>query len=60
MLKTMKLMIWIGIAIGGTIGGFIGAVFDHGNWFGAWSIIVSGIGSLVGLWLGYKVGKAYF
>ena len=60
MLKTMKLMIWIGIAVGGTIGGLIGAMLDNGNWFGAWSIIFSGIGSIAGLWLGYKVGKSYF
>jgi uncharacterized protein YcfJ len=56
----MKLMIWIGITIGAIVGGFLGALFDHGNWFGGWSIMVSGIGSFVGLWLGYKVGKNYF
>jgi hypothetical protein len=60
MLIAMKLMIWIGIAVGGTLGGFIGAAFDHGNLFGAWSIIFSGIGSFAGLWGGYKVGKTYF
>lgn len=60
MLKAMKLMIWIGILVGGTIGGFIGGALDHGNLFGAWSILFSGIGSIGGLWLGYKVGKSYF
>jgi hypothetical protein len=55
----MKLMIWIGIVVCGSVGGFLGAVLDHGNWLGAWSIVFSGIGSLAGLWVGYKVGKAY-
>ena len=55
----MKLMIWIGIFIGGAVGGAIGAVFDGGT-LGAWSIILSTIGSLAGIWLGYKIGKAYY
>lgn len=56
----MKLMIWIGIAIGSTIGGIAGAAIDGGNWLGAWSIIGTGLGSFVGLWAGYKIGQAYF
>lgn len=59
MLKTMKLMIWIGIAVGGTFGSFLGALFDQGNWLGGWSILMSGIGCFVGLWVGYKIGKTY-
>ena len=54
----MKLMIWIGITVGGTAGGLLGAVFDGG--FGLWSILFSGIGSIAGLWAGYKIGKTYF
>jgi hypothetical protein len=54
----MKLMILIGVTIGGTIGGWLGAAaFDKGNWLGGWSIILSGIGSLAGVWLGYKAGQ---
>ncbi len=55
----MKLMIWIGIAVGGTFGSFLGALFDQGNWLGGWSILMSGIGCFVGLWVGYKIGKTY-
>ena len=54
----MKLMILIGITVVGTIGGWIGAAaFDKGNWLGGWSIILSSIGSLAGIWVGYKAGK---
>lgn len=53
----MKLMIWIGITVGGLVGGGIGALLDGG--LGGWSILFSTIGSLVGLWAGYKFAKAY-
>lgn len=56
----MKLMISLGILIFGTIGGWLGAVtLDHGNELGGWAILMSGVGSLFGIWVGYKVGKNY-
>ena len=51
----MKLMITTGI-----VGGWLGALMDGGNWLGGWSILLSGVGSLVGIWAGYKAGKYYF
>ena len=54
----MKLMVWLGIFVGGAIGGGIGATFDGG--LGMWSILLSTVGSLAGLWAGYKLGKLYF
>lgn len=56
----MKLMIWLGILIGGTLGGWLGAVLDHGNWLGGWSILLGAVGSLAGLWAGFKIGRTYF
>ena len=54
----MKLMILIGVTIGGMIGGWLGAaLFDHGNWLGGWSILLSGAGSFVGIWAGYKAAQ---
>jgi hypothetical protein len=50
----MKIMIWIGITIGGLVGGGIGMLIDHGNSLGAWSIILSIIGSLLGIWVAVK------
>lgn len=51
-------MIFLGVTIFGTIGGWIGAlVFDHGNWFGVWSIFLSVIGSFFGVWIGFKAGQ---
>ena len=54
----MKLMIFLGVTIFGTIGGWLGATaFDRGNWFGAWSILFSVIGSFFGVWIGFKAGQ---
>jgi len=53
----MKLMIWTGIILGGAIGGLAGAMLDGG--LGLWSVLLSTVGSLVGIWAGYKLAKAY-
>ncbi len=56
-LRRMKLMIWIGITLGGLVGGWLGGLLDHGNWLGGWSILFSVVGSLVGIWVGYKANE---
>jgi hypothetical protein len=55
----MKLMIWIGITVGGLAGGWLGGLLDHGNMLGGWSLLLGTIGSLFGVWAGYKIGKNY-
>jgi len=53
-------MIFLGVTIGAIIGGWLGAVLlDGGNWFGGWSVLLSGVGSFVGLWAGYRVGQNF-
>ncbi|HEY5442390.1 MAG TPA: hypothetical protein VIJ68_02545 [Candidatus Saccharimonadales bacterium] len=58
----MKLMIFLGITIGATIGGGIGNIFDGQSpfnlfAFGGWSLVMSTIGSFVGIWAGYKAAQ---
>jgi hypothetical protein len=53
----MKLMIWIGITVGGGVGAWIGASMTHGNYFSAASILLSAAGSLLGVWAGYKFAQ---
>jgi uncharacterized membrane protein YeaQ/YmgE (transglycosylase-associated protein family) len=53
----MKLMIMISITVFGTIGGWLGAAMDHGNWFGAASILLGAVGSFFGIWAGFKAGQ---
>lgn len=54
----MKLMIFLGITVVGTLGGWLGAAMDHGNWLGGWSILLGSVGSLAGIWVGYRVGQS--
>lgn len=56
----MKLMITIGILVGGTVFGWFGQLMDHGNWLGGWSILLGTIGSIIGVWAGYKAYKNFF
>ncbi|GAC1502241.1 MAG: hypothetical protein NVS1B10_06940 [Candidatus Saccharimonadales bacterium] len=53
-------MILLGVTIGGTVGGWLGAaLLDNGNWLGGWSILLSAVGSFIGVWAGYKAGQNF-
>jgi hypothetical protein len=55
----MKLMISLGMLIFGSLGGWLGTLMDHGNGFGGWAILLGTVGSFIGIWVGFKVGKYY-
>jgi hypothetical protein len=50
----MQARIWLGVLIGSTIGGFIPDLWGAGL-FSYSSVLLSGIGALAGLWLGYRM-----
>ena len=50
----VKLCIFVGTTIGGYACWAIGDVFDLGM---GWSFVLSGVGSLVGVWAGWKLGR---
>jgi hypothetical protein len=50
-----KTYIWLGIFIGGAIGAGLGSLLDHGNIFGLWGILLSGVGSIAGIYIAYKL-----
>jgi len=52
-------MIFLGVTVGGGIGSIAGAAMDHGNEFGGLAILLGTVGSLAGIWVGYKAGQ-YF
>ena len=56
----MKLMITIGVLLGGLLGGWIGGTIDGSGLMGMgfWNITLSGVGSIAGIWAGYKFAKA--
>lgn len=53
----MKLMIFAGITVVGGIGSWLGAIMSHNNYFSAASILLGAVGSLAGVWLGYKASQ---
>jgi ABC-type multidrug transport system permease subunit len=53
----MKLMIFVGITIFGSLGAWLGSMMDGGNMFGLWGILISSLGSLFGIWAGYKAAQ---
>ena len=50
----MRSRIWLGILIGSTVGGFIPGLWGAGL-VSYSSVLLSGIGAFVGLWVGYKM-----
>ena len=53
-----KLLIYIGITIGGIVGAYVPVWILHVDTFSLWSIIFGAVGSFIGLWLGYKAYQA--
>jgi len=50
-----KLTIYMGLTIGGIIGGYLPVVLFHVGAFSWVSVICGVVGSIVGLWLGWKL-----
>lgn len=55
----MKFLISVSVVVFGSLGGWLGGLMDSGNAFGGWSILFGTIGSFLGIWIGYKAGKAW-
>jgi phage tail tape-measure protein len=51
----MKGLIYLGIGVGGAIGSYVPALFGQ-DMFSVASIIGGLVGSIAGLWAGYKLG----
>lgn len=52
-----KKLIWLGVAVGGMAGAYAPGIWGDADVFGMASIILSAVGSLIGLWLGFKASK---
>lgn len=51
-----KLFIWIGVFVGGWVGWFLGDLIGG---FG-WAFTISSIGSIAGVFIGWKIANEYF
>ena len=55
--KMRRTLVWMGLFIGSTVGGLLPALWG-GGMFSLSAIILSFLGALAGIWLGYKIGKS--
>lgn len=55
----MKVAIYIGAGIGGAIGGYVPVLFWHADLMDISSLLGGFIGTLVGVWVAYKIAKNY-
>ncbi len=53
-----KSLVWIGAFVGSTIGGFIPDLWGAGL-FSFSSILLSSLGAILGIYLGFKVGQNF-
>ncbi len=51
-----KTMIWIGLFVGSTIGGMIPGLWGD-NFLSMWSVLLTAVGGLIGIWAGFKLGE---
>ena len=50
-------MIYVGASIGGLIGGYIPVLLWHANPLSGWSLVGGLIGTMAGIYPGYKIGQ---
>jgi hypothetical protein len=53
-----KSLIWIGLFVGSSIGSVIPLLWNAG-FFSMWSVILSGVGGIVGIWAAWKFSQNY-
>ncbi len=58
-MMSTRTAIWIGLFVGSLIGGAIPELFGAGL-LSAWAIVGNFAGGLIGIWIGYLIGNAYF
>lgn len=51
-----KKAIWLGMFVGSTIGGFVPALW-HAGMFSLWSIVLSTVGGIAGIWVAWKMTR---
>lgn len=51
-----KALVSIGMLVGSVVGGYLPIFFGVGM-FSYTSILTSGLGAIIGIWIGYKLGE---
>lgn len=53
-----KTWVMIGMGVGSTVGALVPMLFGDSSFFDGWSVLGTTVGGIIGIWLGYKIGKA--
>jgi uncharacterized membrane protein len=53
----LKILIYIFASIGGLAGAYVPAIFGNNNMLSGWSLLCGFVGTIIGIWVGYKVGQ---
>ncbi|HXJ83298.1 MAG TPA: hypothetical protein VMS64_32020 [Candidatus Methylomirabilis sp.] len=51
-----KSLIWAGMVVGSAVGGYLPALWG-GDLLSFTSLILSGVGGIIGIWLGYRFSE---
>ena len=51
----IKLFCWIGVFVGGWLGWLLGGLLGIG-----WAFVLSSLGSIAGVFIGWKIASEYF
>jgi len=54
--KMSRKAIWLGVLIGSALGGCLPSLW-HAGPFSMWSILLSAVGGLAGIWLAYRMTR---
>jgi hypothetical protein len=53
----MKKFVWFGMLIGSGIGSYIPLLWGQSSILSMSSMLFSGLGAILGIWVGFKLGK---
>ncbi len=56
MLCMQQKLIWFGLAVGSALGSYLPVLWGE-SVFSMTSVLLSAVGGIFGIWLGYKVGR---
>lgn len=51
-----KPLVILGMVVGSAVGGFIPSLWGEGS-FSLTSVLMSGVGGMIGIWLGWKIAQ---
>jgi len=51
-----RFLIWLGLFVGSAIGGYIPYLWGD-NFLSMWSVILTAVGGIIGIWVGFKLSN---